>query len=178
LYDVKTGNSFYKGADFLTILMTARTELVDYHTTLPVDSLNTSIDANSWTVLQIAEHLALVEEDVSGLLKEAVIERKFIDDVPQKPVHLTADRTQKFKALDRWHPTRDYYSLEEVLTHLEQSRKALNNALAHVSDEDLEHVVAKNQAFGTLSLAQWLDFIGYHEQRHLAQIKEIIAATS
>lgn len=178
LFFLKIGNILYKGADFLSILTEARQELIDYITQLPIDSLNTAIDKDSWTVLQVVEHLALMEEDVSTVLKDAILKREFIEEVRQKPIHLTTDRTQKFSAPDKWQPKQETYSLEEVLHHLEKSRESLNNAFAHANDADLEHVVAKNDAFGALSLAQWPDFIGYHEQRHLAQIKEIIAAIS
>ena len=119
LFFLKIGNILYKGADFLSILTEARKELIDYITQLPIDSLNTAIDKDSWTVLQVAEHLALMEEDVSTVLKDAILKREFIEEVRQKPIHLTTDRTQKFSAPDKWQPKQETYSLEEVLHHLD-----------------------------------------------------------
>ena len=176
LFFLKIGYTLIKEMIYLSILEESRTDLIKYVTALPVDTLNKAIDSNSWTVLQVLEHLALAEDEIVSTLKEAVLKREYVEDVSQKPIHLTTDRSQKFEAVQPMQPKKDVYTLEEVLNHLTESRESLNKILAHTSEEDLEHIVAENSVFGSLSLTQWLDFIGYHEQRHLAQIKEIVTS--
>jgi hypothetical protein len=58
---------------------------------------------------------------------------------------------------------------------LYSSRQALMEVLEAYDPSELKANSGKHPAFGTISVEQWVEFIGLHESRHLAQIKDIIA---
>ena len=57
---------------------------------------------------------------------------------------------------------------------LNDSRKRLMSVLHTIEDKSiLEEKSVNHPAFGELPLDQWVELIPLHEQRHIAQIKEI-----
>lgn len=61
----------------------------------------------------------------------------------------------------------DILRLETLLALLEQSQKAINEALEHISSEELNKKV--DSFLGTTTLGQFLFFLYYHETYHLGQ---------
>ena len=56
---------------------------------------------------------------------------------------------------------------------LERARAALRQAVLAADGRALSEVSAPHARLGTLNLYQWLIFLGTHEGRHAAQIREI-----
>ena len=148
-----------------------RQEMLDFVTSLPLDDLYKKPTADAWDILHILAHLALFEKSAAKNVHEALLEKNYVDDITQKPVHLAADHSKKVKTKSKWEPTAAHYSLEEVAASLAETRKSLQAALAHATEEDLNNIVIHTDSFGDLSLAQYVDFINYHEARHFEQIK-------
>ena len=153
------------------LLEQQRQQLLDFVTSIPLDDLYKKPTDDAWDILQILAHLALFEKSAVKDVNEALVEKNYVGEVEQKPVHLAADRTNKVKTKSIWEPEKEHYTLEEVTADLEHTRKALQAALSHATEEDLTHVVIDTDAFGKLSLAQYIDFLNYHEARHFEQIK-------
>lgn len=154
------------------LLEQQRQELIDFVTSIPLGDLYKKPTEDAWDILQILAHLALFEKSAVIAINEALVEKNYVDEVEQKPVHLAADRTNKVKTKSIWEPEKEHYTLEEVLADLEETRKQLQATLSHATEEDLTHIVIDTDAFGELSLTQYVDFINYHETRHYQQIKE------
>ncbi|WP_373464670.1 DinB family protein [Bacillus sp. V2I10] len=62
---------------------------------------------------------------------------------------------------------------KELLSKLEESRRELINFAETAPVQALNEKAMKHPHLGELSLKQWVEFIGYHEKRHLLQIAEV-----
>src|SRR5690606_10316028 len=96
----------------------------------------------------------------------------------EKPVHLTVNRSQKFNAPPYLVPSTKHKSFEDMKEKLKQSRSQLKTVVDGADETALQNKSYLHPAFGTLNLKQWYEFIGYHERRHIAQIKEVKASLS
>ena len=57
-----------------------------------------------------------------------------------------------------------------------ESRAALEQLRPRFASADYSRLMP-HPAFGPLNAAQWLAFVGMHEERHLRQIKRLLEAT-
>lgn len=90
----------------------------------------------------------------------------------QKPLDSTLDRSKKYEVPDNMKPNREFTSISQVKEALASSRKSLIELLEAYEPSELKINSGKHPAFGTISVEQCVEFIGLHERRHLAQIKE------
>ncbi len=63
----------------------------------------------------------------------------------------------------------------EALTALDGTRAALLAVLEGAGGRRLEDLSYQHPFAGNLDLYQWIAFVGLHEARHVAQIREIAA---
>jgi hypothetical protein len=141
-----------------------------------LNDVRANANAGGWTVAQIVEHLSISEPRITaaieGMLAPAegdVGERK-----PFIPFSLDeqAERARgKIDAPEFLRPTG--LRLGEGLERLKESRAALEALRPRFESADYSRVL-KHPAFGMLNAAQWLAFLGMHEQRHLRQIQRIL----
>lgn len=142
--------------------------------------------AGQWSVVEILQHLALVEEAngklCSMMLKKAVDEHlpqdtspdaSVMDDMERLKQHLT-DRTNKVPAPERVQPLHRC-SGAEVLVRLKVSREKLREIVSQLSAYDLTRLKWPHPFFGDMNLYEWIMMIGLHESRHTRQIEEIRA---
>lgn len=128
----------------------------------------------SWSISEVLEHLYLTEVVVAKQVAKSLREES--QPAAEKPVHLTAQRGKQVAAPEVLIPKDEVRTLEEIIIKLENSRKALLYVIEHAKPEvDWTQKSAKHLAFGWLSLKQWIEFLGYHEQRHIQQIEEILS---
>lgn len=153
----------------------AREEILKSVSNLSDQLLNKVEEEGKWSIVQVLEHLFLFEENAVHGIQETLLK-----DEPHltesKPLHLVADRTEKRDAPEYLIPSNEYQTLESLKSRLEESRRALISSIQYISEEDLNQKAFSHRRFGLLSIKQWVDLIGYHEQRHLQQIEEIKAS--
>ena len=154
----------------------AREALLKSVSGLSDEQLNEVVEEGKWTIAQVLEHLYLIELDATHLIQEALLNNEY-NQTKSKPVHLAVDRTYKVEAQANWVPSNEYQTLENLKQKLTNSREALIKSIQGVSEDDLNQKSIPHLAFGLLSINQWVSFIGYHEQRHIGQIEEIIEAS-
>ncbi|QOR68215.1 DinB family protein [Cytobacillus suaedae] len=136
--------------------------------------LNERLDSSSWSIMEVLEHLSLIEMVVANAITEEVKNEQSVR-AEDKPIKFTVDRRHKVKAPGFIEPSGEFLTLEEVIKKLAKSREALVNAVANVEESVLEQKSYPHPVFGPLSLKQWVPFVGLHEKRHLEQIEEIKA---
>lgn len=149
-----------------------RAEVLQSLEGLSDDELNKKITDENWTIGQVLEHLYLLEEAVVKSVSHA-LKNGSDGPVETKPVYLAADRSKKRKAPAYLVPDNEYKTLEEMKEKLSRSRKKLLSVIAEAGEEALEKKSLPHPVFGPLNLKQWVEFVGQHEKRHLAQIEEI-----
>ncbi|HEX8749259.1 MAG TPA: DinB family protein [Pyrinomonadaceae bacterium] len=146
------------------------------------ESLRPSPDA--WSVAEIAEHLAIIEERLSRLFPVMLSKAEAgglqrDGDRPFQPVsvaHLVErSAREKYIAPETARPTGSV-PIADSLARLERSREAIRALLPRLEMLDLTDVTYPHPAFGPMSAYQWLIFIGAHEDRHLRQIDSLLAS--
>ncbi|MDY0395724.1 DinB family protein [Virgibacillus halophilus] len=136
------------------------------------EQLNEELEKGRWTIMQVLDHLYLMERVVTSSITEQLAEGEH-RRVSDKPIQLTVDRSTKVEAPSFVEPSKAFITLADMKEKLAQSRQALHQIADEADDNMLEHRAYPHPAFGELSLKQWIPFIGYHEKRHLEQIEEL-----
>ena len=138
----------------------------------------------AWSVAEIAEHLAIIEERLSKLFPVMLtkaeaggLERR--PDQPFEPVTVESmierSAREKYVAPETARPSGGV-SLANSLSRLDSSREAIRTLRPRLEALDLTAVTYPHPVFGPLSAYQWLIFISAHEDRHLRQIESLLNA--
>ncbi|KPD00074.1 DinB superfamily protein [Geobacillus sp. BCO2] len=151
-----------------------RQQLINSVSELSDEQLNTRMAEGSWTIAQVLEHLYLIETSIAAMIAHTVKHGES-QPVEEKPIHLTVDRSKKVEAPDFARPSDRFFSWHELKEKLRQSRQRLRQIVEQTPLHDLKMKSFPHPIFGPLNLKQWVEFVAYHEQRHLAQIEEIKA---
>jgi hypothetical protein len=139
---------------------------------------------NAWSVSDIAEHLAIIEERLSKLFPVMLTKAEAgglqrHEDQPFHPVSVAEfverSRREKYTAPESARPT-GTVSLADSLARLERSRAAIRELRPRLEALDLTGVTYPHPAFGPLSAYQWLIFVGAHEDRHRRQIESLLSS--
>lgn len=137
-----------------------------------------------WSVLAVLEHLYLVESRIAGLLRKKIDEARAgglgaeTDTSPllsSMQLDKVLNREVRIEAPDPLHPaaTRD---LDAIWSALDESRRALTATMQAADGLALREITHPHPAFGPLDVYTWFGFVGSHEERHAAQIREIGAS--
>ncbi len=137
-----------------------------------------------WSVSEVLEHLSIVETSITGLIQKQVdalraagesSEPETSSVLPMLDVERLVDRRGKLAAGERSRP-RGQLGAEAAMQALASSRGKLRALLIASDGMPLGKASAPHPFFGDYTLYQWVLFIGAHEARHAAQIREIGAA--
>ncbi|SIS73615.1 DinB family protein [Alicyclobacillus vulcanalis] len=142
------------------------------------EELNASPGPGRWTVGQVLEHILKTDLSIIPVFRSALKERRPYSGTV-KGVERATNRSVKIEAPEFIRPSDEPKSREALRQALEEARRTLvESAKAVGTPEELEHLGAPvpHPVFGELSLREWLEFVGYHEQRHVAQAREALEA--
>ena len=131
--------------------------------------------AEEWSVSEILHHLNLVE---SRVIKEL---EKALSGTPQRlgllrrlvPTSIVGSRLIKVKAPKAMNPTAAPEK-EQSLADYDETRSRLKSLCEKHGRDRLQQVVFKHPFLGKMSGVAAVSFLGYHEKRHLKQIKEVL----
>jgi hypothetical protein len=139
--------------------------------------------AGRWSAAGNIEHLAIAEARVSARLSALIAEAKVAglgaepSSEPVLPginVAQVADRQTRSTAPEAIQPTG--LSAEAAWDALEEAGKRVREVLNASDGLALGTLSMPHPLFGPLSAYHWLAFVGAHEARHAAQIREITHA--
>jgi len=169
--------------------MNAHTEKLLDHLAKSRNILHTAVDAvpselrdqrprpDSWSVAEILEHLNIVDTRFTALwrMKSAGTPalNGRVPEITFDPERVR-DRTKKAEATGPIRPT-GAVEAATARTTLEVTRQHLKDAIAEADARDLSRVLHPHPLFGELNLYQWVLFLASHEERHAAQIREIVS---
>ncbi|PIC99117.1 DinB family protein [Sporosarcina sp. P29] len=150
----------------------ARKELLAQVEYLTDEVINRQPAEDRWSIKQILQHLYLMEGSVAKTIqiKLAAEDQNITID---KPIQLTVDRSNKIEAPDFVTPTLEYSTLHDLKSKLTATHSTLHDVAENATEDQLAVKSYPHPVFGEMSLTQWLPFVGYHEQRHIEQIKEV-----
>ncbi|HEY4304024.1 MAG TPA: DinB family protein [Gemmatimonadaceae bacterium] len=139
-----------------------------------------------WSVLAVLEHLVIVEGRVGKMLEKQILDAKAAGAqaetdatpiLPQLKMAMFTDRTRKIKGSDAVQP-RLGPRLDELWQSMDTSRASIKRLLVVADGMRLGNLTMPHPTFGPLDLYTWFAFIGAHEARHAAQIREIGATVA
>ena len=134
-----------------------------------------------WSVAEVAEHIALSEDMIFGLISKQVMnapaapEKKELvkgkDEIVRKNV---VNRDTKVQAPEQLKPVNKWATQAELVKAFNASR---NNTASYVktTQEDLRAHIAPHPVFKELDAYQWLLLLAGHSERHTLQILEVKA---
>ncbi len=130
---------------------------------------------SEWSVAEIVQHLYLVEDRVIKDLTRAISAepgrvsffKKFL------PMSVVALRIRKFQAPKAVNPIR-VPEKDAVLANYNGARQTLKDICNSHDAKRFRTLVFNHPFFGGINGAATVDFVGYHEQRHLKQIRDVL----
>jgi hypothetical protein len=135
--------------------------------------------ADRWSVAQVLEHLVHVESGITTMLSRGL--RKLEKDglrpaTEVSPVLPTIDSKRlldRGAALVAPEPVQPRTNLtsDQAMQALTDARGALETTLLAGDGIDVDAIRGPHPFLGELRFHQWLAFVGFHEQRHAAQIE-------
>lgn len=167
--------------EVLTHLESHRTALEAAVASIPEVVRDRRPGADRWSVAEILEHLVIVETRIALLLTETIetarasglrLETDTAPVVPTVPVASLLDRSARIVARENSVPT-GKLDAAAGLALLAQARQALKETLLAADGLALGELVLPHPRLGALSVYQWFVFLGAHEGRHAAQIREV-----
>jgi uncharacterized damage-inducible protein DinB len=167
--------------EVLNYLDTERNALHDAVELVPAPLRNQSPGADRWSVAQVLQHLAGIENRIGmGMTKWIADARaagtgaetetsSIVNSLPHQAI---ADRSQRRNAPEEFQPRSDA-DAGSAWAALGRSRATLRAALLAGDGLALGEVKQPHPALGPINLYQWALFVGSHETRHAGQIREI-----
>lgn len=141
--------------------------------------------ADRWSPAQIVYHLSKVQHWVTGQLAAGAAALPPMSTVPPGPAPArllsllddfpVRDRSRRVQAPEGIRPPADLVLADERARWM-TGRAALVETLYRIGPT-LTNVRADHPAFGPLSGWQWALFVVQHEERHLEQLREVVAGT-
>ena len=134
-------------------------------------------EPGKWSVLEIAEHVAMVEGRLLGLIRNSPrVENAPAADTAREDgfVEMISSRVERATAPEVVVPHGEVKSLEEAIAAFEAARA---NSIALVeSGEDLRSISTKHMRFGQVSGYEMALIMASHPTRHARQVAEARAA--
>lgn len=130
---------------------------------------------NEWSVSEILHHLHLVEQRVIKELEKELASTPHRLGLLRRlvPTAIVASRVIKVKAPQSMNPV-DAPEKDKSLADFDQTRSKLKALCATCGRERLEQTVFKHPFLGKITGFAAVSFLGYHEQRHLKQMREVL----
>ncbi len=139
---------------------------------------------NSWTIIEIVEHLAIVEAGMTSICS-ALLKKSQDENLPndgsanlsstfaERTALLKDRRSRKVEAPERVLPS-GTLSIAESLAKMDENAQILKDIRHGLETIDTQKATFPHPFFGELSATEWLVLIGGHEFRHIDQIDETI----
>lgn len=163
----------------MSYLHATQKQVADTVTSLTPAQLAFRASPNSWSVADCLEHLALTETALFGNLTGKVLKSPAapekaaaLKDKDQDVIKAISSRDQKAKAPEALVPSNKWKTTAETLAAFRAARKKTISYVESTADPLRVHVMT-----GAMPMDgyQVILMIGAHTERHLAQMKEVMA---
>lgn len=137
--------------------------------------------ADRWSIAEVAEHIAVSEESLFGLVTEKILKAPTTPELLSQVSRddnalrqMVSDRSHKVQAPEMLRPSGRFPTKETVAAAFNSSR---DKAVAFVKNtqEDLRGHAFPHPVLKALDGYQWLLLVSAHSARHTAQILEVKA---
>lgn len=170
-------------AEILDSIDGTRSRLLARIESLNADDENLRASSDGWTVAEIVEHLAIIEDQLTKLTgmmltkAEAGGERAELRIKPVSIDHfIERSLNEKYQAPEAVRP-RGGVAIADSIVKMRRTRETLRALRPRLEATNLATVQYPHPAFGPLNLYEWLILIGAHEERHLRQIERVMQSS-
>lgn len=149
------------------------TELLNLLRSFDEKSLNHKPGQGRWSMAQVADHIRLSNISITRalLLQGQPVDRDPAERISElKSIFL--DFNQQYEAPAFIVPTKDIYNPALLLNEFQAS---VEEIMKRMYEDELSELI-NHPAFGNISKFEVLHFVLFHTQRHLKQVKGIIAS--
>ncbi len=166
-----------------TELEASRDALVDAVKGLPDDRWMQRGSPEGWSILEVVEHVAVVDHGTMRLLTELLPaaqpapprSARDIEAEDRRIGELVIDRTKRIEAPDRVRPKSRWATPADALAAFAASRQKLLQLSRSIDERELRARVFPHPVFGAIDGLQWIRAAAGHTMRHVAQIRELAA---
>lgn len=138
-------------------------------------------DGEQWSVKQIVEHIALVDNGMSMICGKLLAQAMAAGIANDGRLELSADfidnmskiSEMKFEPPERVVPTGEV-SIEESLDLMKTAAQAFDTMGPDLASFDVTQHKFPHPYFGPLSATEWLVLLGGHKARHTQQIERLL----
>ncbi|MBL0940075.1 MAG: DinB family protein [Gemmatimonadaceae bacterium] len=170
-------------AEVIGALADAQDEMSAALASVPAHLVNAQPSPGAWSVAQIVDHLAIVEDGSGRVVSKLIKMSGDVQEANTDPIGPTITRFQmwnpalRIEAPDMVVPsaTADFAQATERQA---TARQRLIATLMEASGRAIGEHTFPHQVFGPLNGYQWALFIAEHQRRHLLQISTTLAALS
>ena len=160
------------------LLQETRDDLVKKVSGLTPEQLNFKPDANSWSVAECVEHIAISENNLFGFAQMSLQQpadpskRSEVKMTDEAIVKMISDRTNKVKTKEAFEPTGKFGTFEATLNEFKTKRDSNINYINTTADDLRNHY--NDFPFGKIDAYQTILFMAAHTKRHTDQIEEVL----
>ena len=167
--------------EVLDYLDTTRFELGKVVDDVPATRREERPASDRWSVAEVLQHLSIIESRIVPMIAGKIAAAKdaglgpeietspILDSIDRARI---TDRSRRVTAPDMVQP-RSVGDAASIWSALQQSRASLREAILAGDGLALSEVTQQHPVLGLINLYQWIIFVGSHEARHTAQIREI-----
>jgi len=169
--------------EVLNYLDSQRAALAEAVEPVPPALRDQSPGPDRWSVAQVLQHLVMIEKRIGSGMTKWVVDARDRGLGPETetssvmdslPLQLIADRTKRRSAPEEVRPQGEF-DATSAWAALEHTRAVLRAGVLAGDGLALGEVIQTHPVLGPINLYQWLLFVGSHEARHTAQVREIAA---
>ncbi|MFT4515459.1 MAG: hypothetical protein ACI89X_001263 [Planctomycetota bacterium] len=164
--------------ELLEHLDTTRQRLADAFANVPEANQDVRPSPAEWSAGEVLSHLAMIEVSVCEILQ-----KKLRRAVALEILSVAGNQGRRWRNLasklldeDLKVEAPDFVVPDGTMTaasawdSLQASRAKLRQILLAADGKNTEAIVSQHVLLGVLTFEEWFGFVGYHEQRHAAQI--------
>ena len=134
-----------------------------------------------WSVAEVLEHLSMIESRIVQMVAGRIAAAKAAGLGPELETSPVLDTINRAGITDRSRPAtapdmvrpQSAGDATSVWAALQQSRASLRETILAADGLALGEITQQHPVLGLINLYQWILFVGSHEARHTAQIREI-----
>jgi len=172
---------YHNIADILAANEQARERFMAAVSNLTEAQVNFRPDENQWTIVEIVEHVSIVNDGFLRLTHKLLKEAESAPRPPKPDLnlgHTSLDENGRqrgpIQAPERVRPQGDA-RIEDSLAKIRTSLDGLAEIRSRLEAVDLSEQMFPHPALGPINAYQWLVLLGEHEDRHHGQIERLKA---
>ncbi len=160
-------------------LRTSREKFLSVIDGVSPDQARFKPNAEQWSILELAEHIAISDESLRGLIRGALkrpAQPELMEEVQSKDYRYKRETKPHpkgvNKAPDALCPHNRFATLAEAAAEFNRQR-ADTIAYAETTQDELRDHMAPHPAFGAMDAYQWLVACALHAESHAMHIEEV-----